>query len=65
MTFAQRKLFVLAAWVATVMTVGLIFAIDKPGLWVFVASLAIIPVVFGTWLWEAPEPVVAKAPSRP
>ena len=68
MTFAQRKFLVLAAWAATVMTVGLILTIDKPGLWVFVASLATIPVIVGNWLWDAPEAtlsqLIAKARSR-
>ena len=51
------------------MTAGLILAIDKPDLWVFVASLTIIPVVIGNWLWDAPETTVsqriARARSRP
>ena len=68
MTFAQRKLLVLTAWAGTVMTVGLILAIDRPDLWVLVASLTIIPVVIGNWLWEAPEAtlsqLIAKARSR-
>jgi hypothetical protein len=68
MTFAQRKLLVFAAWAGTVITVGVVLAIDQPGLWVLVASLAIIPVVVGNRLWDAPEAtlsqLIAKARSR-
>lgn len=64
MTFAQRKLLVLAAWAATVMTVGLILTIDRPELWVLIASLAIIPVVIGNWLWDAPEATLSELIAR-
>ena len=68
MTFAQRKLLVLSVWAATVTAAGLIFAIDKPDLWLLVASLAIIPVVIGNRLWDAPEAtlseLIAKRRSR-
>lgn len=51
------------------MTVGLIVAIDKPDLWMLIASLAIIPVIIGNWLWNAPPPtlsqIIAKGRSRP
>jgi hypothetical protein len=60
MTFAQRKLLVLAAWAAMVVTVGLIVAIDKPLSWMVIASLAIIPVVIGNRLWDAPEPTLSE-----
>lgn len=68
MTFPQRKLLVLAAWVATVMTVGLIFTIERPNLWLLVASLAMIPAGIANWLWDRPDPtmseLIAKARSR-
>ena len=58
----------LAAWAATVFTVGVIVTIDKPHLWLLVASLAMIPAGIGNWLWDAPEPtlsqLIAKARSR-
>ena len=60
MAFAQRKLLVLAAWVATVMTVGLILTIDKPNLWFLVASLALIPAAIGNWFWNRPEPTLSE-----
>jgi hypothetical protein len=60
MTFAQRKLLVLASWTATVMTVGMILAFDKPGLWVIIASFAIVPTAIGNWLWDAPEPTLSE-----
>jgi hypothetical protein len=60
MTFAQRKLLVLAAWAGTVVTVGVILAIDKPDLWLLIASLAIIPVVIGNWLWDGPEATLSE-----
>lgn len=54
MTFDQRKVLVLAAWVATISTVGFIATIDVPAMWILVASLAIIPAAVGNWLWNAP-----------
>ena len=68
MTFPQRKLLVLAAWVATVATAGLIFSIERPNLWLLVASVAIIPAAIANWLWDQPDPtmseLIAKARSR-
>ena len=64
MTFAERKLLVLAAWVATVMTVGLLLTIDKPDLWVLVAAVATIPAAIGNWFWERPEPTLAELIAR-
>lgn len=68
MTFARRKLLVLAAWVATVAITGFILAIDKPELWMLVACVALVPAVLGNWLWDAPEPtlseIIATARSR-
>ena len=60
MTFAQRKLLVLAAWAAMVVTVGLMIAIDNPVSWVVIGSLAIIPVVIGNKFWIAPEPTLSE-----
>ena len=69
MTFAERKLLVLATWVATVMAVGLILTVDKPDLWMLVAALATIPAVIGNWYWDRPEPtlaeLIARSRSRP
>lgn len=60
---------VLAAWVATVITVGLILTVDKPNLWVLVAALATIPAAVGNWFWDRPDPtlseLIARARSRP
>ena len=68
MTFAQKKLMILTAWVATVMTVGVIFTIDKPNLWLLVAATATVPAAIGNWFWEAPDPtlseLIARARSR-
>ena len=60
MTFAQRKRLILAAWVATVMIVGVILAIDKPELWILVGALALIPAAIGNWLWNAPEATLSE-----
>ena len=60
MTFAERKLLVLASWVATVAVVGLILTIDKPDLWMLVATLALAPAAIGNWLWTAPEATLAQ-----
>ena len=67
MTFAQRKFLVLAAWVVTVMTAGLILTIDKPNLWVLVTVAATLPAVVGNWLWDPPDPTLSEliARSRP
>ena len=68
MTFDQRKLLVLAAWVATVATVGLILAINKPDLWLLIACFALFPAGIANWLWNAPEAtlsqLIAKSRSR-
>ena len=68
MTFAERKLLVLAAWVATVAIVGLLLTIEKPELWMLVATLALAPAAIGNWLWNAPEAtltqLIAQARSR-
>lgn len=58
----------LAVWVATVATIGLILTLDKPDLWPLVAAFAMIPAAIGNWLWNAPEPtlseLIAKSRSR-
>ena len=64
MTFSQRKLLVLASWVATVVTVGMILAVDKPDLWLLVGFVALIPAMIGNWLWNAPEPTLAELIAR-
>ena len=64
MTFPQRKLLVLASWVAMVVTVGMILAIDKPDLWLLVAFVALIPAMVGNWLWNAPEPTLSELIAR-
>jgi hypothetical protein len=60
MTFAQRKLLVLAAWVATVTIAGVILTVDKPELWILIAALALIPAAIGNWLWNAPEATLSQ-----
>jgi hypothetical protein len=60
MTFSQRKLFGLAAWAMTVVAIGSILAHDKPNLWVFITSLALIPVMVGNWLWTGPEATLSQ-----
>jgi hypothetical protein len=64
MTFAQRKLLVLAAWAAMVVTAGLMLAIDNPVSWVLIGSLAIIPVLLGYQFWIAPEPTLSELIAR-
>ena len=64
MTFAQRKLVVLAAWVATVAIVGMILAINHPELWMLIAGLALIPAAVGNWFWNAPEATLSQLIAR-
>lgn len=64
MTFAQRKLLVLAAWAGIVVTAGLMLAIDRPLSWVVIGSLAIIPVAIGNRLWDAPEATLSELIAR-
>ena len=64
MTFAQRKLLVLAAWVATVATVGMILAIDRPNMWMLVACFALIPAAIANWFWDAPDATLSQLMAR-
>jgi len=65
MIFAEQKLIILSAWVATVAIAGVILAIDKPDLWILIACLALIPAALGTWLWQTPKPALAQAIPTP
>ena len=64
MTFEQRKFLLLAAWTATVVTVGVVMTIDRPTLWVMIASVALGPAAIANWLWNAPEPTLAELITR-
>ena len=64
MTFDQRKLLVLSLWVASTLIIGIILTIDKPDLWLLVATVAVAPAVFGSWLWNAPPPTLAEIIAR-
>ena len=50
----------MAAWVAPVVTAGLILTIDQPNLWLMVACLAMIPAAIGSWLWNQPEATLSE-----
>ena len=50
----------LAAWAGMVVTIGMILTTDSPLSWVVIGSLAIIPVVIGNRLWDAPEATLAE-----
>lgn len=50
----------LAAWAGMIVTVGMILATDSPLSWVVIGSLAIIPVVIGNRLWDAPEATLSE-----
>ena len=60
MSFDQRKMLVLSAWTATMITLGIIMTIETPSLWFAVACLAVIPAAIGNWLWNAPEPTLSQ-----
>lgn len=60
MTFDQMKFLVLSVWVASVITVGLILTVDRPSLWVLVATIAVIPASVASWLWTAPPVMVTQ-----
>ena len=64
MTFDQTKFLVLSAWVATVITVGLILTADKPSLWIVVATIAVIPASVASWLWTAPPVTLSQLIQR-
>jgi hypothetical protein len=64
MTFSQRKLLVLSAWVATVVTVGLILTVDRPNLWVLVGAVAMVPAAVANWFWDRPDPTLAELIAR-
>ena len=64
MTFPQRKLLVLSAWVATIATVGLMVTIDTPDRWLLVAAIAMIPAGIANWLWDQPEPTLSELIAR-
>jgi hypothetical protein len=60
MTFIQLKTLVLASWAGMVVTVGLVLAVDRPLSWLVIGSVAIIPVVIGNRLWDAPEATLSE-----
>jgi hypothetical protein len=60
MTFAERKLLILASWVATVAIAGIILTIETPDLWLLVGTLALAPAAMANWLWNAPEATLAE-----
>ena len=60
MAFEQIKFLTLSLWVATVITIGLIVTIDRPSLWVVVASVAVIPASVASWLWTAPPVMLTQ-----
>ena len=64
MTFDQRKLIVLSAWTAIVLTVGIITTIENPSLWLMVACIAFVPPAIGNWLWIAPEATLSELIAR-
>lgn len=64
MTFAQRKLLVLAAWAGMVVTAGVILANNTPLSWVVIGSVAVIPVAIGNRLWDAPEATLSQLIAR-
>lgn len=60
MTFDQRKQLVLAAWVATIAIIGVVFAVERPGLWILIAVLAFAPTAIANWFWNAPPATVSQ-----
>ena len=60
MTFTQWKTLVLASWAGMVVIVGLLLAVETPMAWLVIGSLAIIPVVIGNRLWDAPEATLSQ-----
>lgn len=60
MTFIQWKTLEFATWAGIVVSVGLMIAADRPLSWLVIGSLAIIPVVIGNRLWDAPEATLSE-----
>ena len=54
----------LAAWVASVATVGMILTIDKAHLWMLVACFALIPAAIASWFWNAPGATLSQLIAR-
>lgn len=55
---------VLALWVASVFTIGIIITVETPSLWILVTSLAIGPAAIANWLWNEPEVTLAQLIAR-
>lgn len=51
---------VLFAWTGLVVTLGVILSSGTVLSWMVISSVAIIPVVIGNRLWDAPEPTLSE-----
>lgn len=60
MTFEHRKQLVLTSWIAAVIVIGVVVAIDKPDLWMLIAGLALAPAAIASWFWNAPEATLSQ-----
>ena len=64
MTFEQRKVLILSAWMATIAVAGFVLTIESPSMWIFVAALAMIPAAIANSVWNAPELTMAQLVSK-
>lgn len=51
---------VLWAWAGLVVTLGVILSTGTVLSWMVISSVAIIPVIIGNRLWDAPEPTLSE-----
>jgi hypothetical protein len=55
---------VLWAWAGLVVTLGVILSTGTILSWMVISSVALIPVMIGNRLWDAPEPTLSELITR-
>ena len=55
---------VLAVWVASVLTIGIVATIESPTMGLPVAMLAVIPATIANWLWNPRELTLAELAAK-
>lgn len=55
---------VLFAWTGLVVTLGVVLSSGTVLSWMVISSVALIPVLIGNRLWDAPEPRLSELITR-